>query len=293
METKKIAVIILNYNNSKDTINLTNQLLKQEKVHLEVTIVDNCSTDNSLSNLLSRINSNKVNVIKSDFNGGYAYGNNFALKSYLKANIDYVAILNPDISINNRNLFYNLKERFNSLHKPGFIAPASIDSSGNINSYCAKKCPKFFHEILSSFLFFSKLAASINSYNLKKRDEDEIPVDILSGSFLFTEFSFFNDINFFDEGTFLFCEERILYKKTNQKSRFNYLIKDINIKHYESSTIGKIYSNIDQVKIFHKSLLYYYKNYASFGSIKCFIIKPFLWLLVLQLKILNLFKRLT
>ena len=70
----------------------------------------------------------------------------------------------------------------------------------------------------------SKLVAKKNSYNLQNATK-ELPVEILSGSFLFTKYKFFYNIGFFDEGTFLFCEERILYEKTLRANKKNYLIR--------------------------------------------------------------------
>lgn len=288
-DNKKITVIILNFNNAKDTLLLVNDLIMQINVDLNIIVVDNCSTDNSYQIIKDSVNHDKVKLIKSDLNGGYAYGNNYALKSIDQDNNDYLAILNPDIQITDRSLFFNLVKRYELLKNVGFISPASINEKGIINQYCAKKLPTYLDEILSSFLIFSKLIAKKNSYNYQNVDKN-LSVEVLSGSFLFTKFDFFCDIGFFDEGTFLFCEERILYNKTSKKNKKNYLICDLNIKHFASTTIGSIYTNIDQIKIFHNSLLYYIENYLFLGTVKALFLKPFLKFMIFQMKIVEILK---
>ena len=286
---KTINVIILNFNNSKDTLMLVNDLILQKKVDLNIIIVDNCSTDNSYQTLRESIKHDKIKLIKSDTNGGYASGNNYGLRSLDQDNNNYLAILNPDIQITDQLLFYNLVQRYESLDDVGLISPASINEKSVINQYCAKKLPTYFDEILSSFLIFSKIIAKKNSYNFKNAPKN-LSVEILSGSFLFTKFDFFYDLGFFDEGTFLFCEERILYEKISKANKKNYLICDLNIKHFASTTIGAIYTNIDQIKIFHNSLLYYIENYLFLGRAKALFLKPFLNFMIFQMKIIKILK---
>ncbi len=286
---QKVHVIVLNFNNSQDTLVLVNDLLMQKHVDMNIVVVDNCSTDNSYSILKQAIKQERVELIRSDTNEGYACGNNYGLRFLDSKDTNYLAILNPDIKITDELLFYNLAERYELIADVGFIAPASINNEGVVNQYCAKKSPTYFQEILSSFLIFSKLVAKKNSYNLKNATK-ELPVEILSGSFLFTKYKFFYNIGFFDEGTFLFCEERILYEKTLRANKKNYLIRDLNIKHFASTTIGAIYTNIEQIKIFHNSLLYYIENYLYLGRAKALLLKPFLIFTVFQMKILAILK---
>ena len=287
---QKLDVAILNYNNASDTVNLSNDLLEQIGVSLRITIVDNCSTDESYRVLTETLIHEKVTIIKSSFNGGYAYGNNFGLKHIDDEANKYVAIVNPDAKIADNFLFSKLIDRFENLRTPGFIAPASIDSDGEINSYCAKRVPSYLHEIISCFIVFSKFIARINSYNLNDSVERDMHVEMLSGSFLLTKFDFFREIGFFDEGTFLFCEERILSKRTSIAGAKNYLICDINFKHFASTTIGSLYSTVGQVKLLHESLLFYIKNYLPNGELKAAVIWPLLKFKIFQLNFLQFFK---
>ena len=74
-------------------------MIKNYKSINHIIIVDNNSTDGSYEKL-SKINNNKISVIKTNKNKGYAYGNNFGI-NYLNNNkeVDYIIISNPDIIV--------------------------------------------------------------------------------------------------------------------------------------------------------------------------------------------------
>ncbi len=87
-DNMNIVALILNYNSGQDTINYVNNLFEQKGINLSVLIVDNCSTDNSFNLLRKYFSDNsRVDIIKSLYNGGYAYGNNYGL-NYLNNKIN-------------------------------------------------------------------------------------------------------------------------------------------------------------------------------------------------------------
>ena len=95
METQKIktAVVVLNWNGKswleKFLLNLVNN--SQEA---KVFVVDNASTDDSVSFLKEQFPS--VKVIVNNTNGGYAKGYNDAL---MKINAEYFVLINSDIEV--------------------------------------------------------------------------------------------------------------------------------------------------------------------------------------------------
>jgi len=289
---KSVKVILLNYNNPYPTIKLVESLLKQEQVDLSIIVVDNCSPDNSYVILSNELNQyEKVQVLKSLNNGGYASGNNFGLHNLDNINDkDYVAILNNDLIIEDKLLFSKLIDEHYNTQNIGFIAPAQKDSLGDIYSHSAWRKPSFFQDLMMSFWIYRKFIVA-NTYNLNT-DTKKIPVEILPGSFLLTTYKHFKDIEFFDEGTFLFLEERILYDKTVRKNKQNYLLKDVFYLHEGSSTIDQELSNVSKYKILYDSLLYYTKKYRSYGYMKSLILWPFLKYSLLELQIINKLKKL-
>ena len=291
-KTHELGIVILNYNNHIDTINLVRSLCLQsifESMH--IVVVDNKSTDNSFPKLkeLENINSN-IHVIQSKLNLGYANGNNIGLNFLEDFNISYVAVINNDVIINDRLLLSKLISEFSLLKNVGFIAPVEIDSNGIIKQNCARKNPSFFQEILNTFLLYVYLFPKLSSYNINEK-QSTIEVDILSGAFLFTNFKFFKSIGFFDPGTFLFLEERIISKKLSKLNLKQYILPKLNYKHKTSESINKEFSNIKQQQFFNRSLIYYLKNYSKYGLIKSVVIRIFLIFKVFQFKIYNSLKK--
>ena len=58
-------------------------------------------------------------------------------------------------------------------------------------------------------------------YDLDKTNDECMKVDCVSGSLFLCNYSKFESINFFDEGTFLYCEENILYRKVQSKKNLS------------------------------------------------------------------------
>jgi GT2 family glycosyltransferase len=101
MNSVNICFLILNYNSYKDTISFVQHILNQEKIIqlLPIMIVDNCSSDHSFEILLQEFHDNQnIEVIQTQKNGGYGYGNNWGIK-YLQQtyNPEFIIISNPDI----------------------------------------------------------------------------------------------------------------------------------------------------------------------------------------------------
>ena len=287
-----LGIVILNYNNYTDTINLVESLCLQsifESMH--IVVVDNKSTDNSFPKLkeLENINPN-IHVIQSKSNLGYANGNNIGLNFLEDFNISYVAVINNDVIINDRLLLSKLISEFSLLKNVGFIAPVEIDSNGIIKQNCARKNPSFFQEILNTFLLYVYLFPKKSSYKINGK-QSKVQVEILSGAFLFTSFKIFKNIGFFDPGTFLFLEERIISKKLSKLNLKQYIIPKLNYKHKTSESINKEFSNIKQQQFFNSSLIYYLKNYSEYGLIKSVVIRIFLIFKVFQFKIYNSLKK--
>lgn len=286
-----IGIVVLNYNNAEDTINLVQSLCDQENSSsLEIVVVDNKSTVGSFESLKSLEKLNlRVNVLQTGANLGYAKGNNVGLRFLEKFRPKYVAVLNNDVIINDKLLFDRLSKVHQDIDDAGFIAPIQIDANGSIRQNCARRIPTFRKEVLSSFLPYVYIFKSILSYNLQ-RSEGFREVDILSGAFIFGEFDFFKSIGYFDPGTFLFLEERILCCKVREAGLKQFILPEIYYEHRVSVSINKKYSSIEQIKIYNESLLYYIRNYERYGRLKATLIIPVLRFKLFQFRILKILK---
>lgn len=121
-----VYIIVLNWNNSEDTISCISTLLKQNYIYFRIVLVDNDSTDDSLIKILAflkkscqnylhlsesesyldeEIHTNKITVISATSNKGYAGGNNIGIKYALQSNdCKYIWVLNNDTEVESNSL---------------------------------------------------------------------------------------------------------------------------------------------------------------------------------------------
>jgi GT2 family glycosyltransferase len=98
----KVEIIILNWNGLLNTIECINSLKKSDYPNFQITVVDNGSKDNSYKHI--RSNYPDVNIIKNDYNQGFADGNNIGIKYAIAQGADYVLLLNNDTVVANNTL---------------------------------------------------------------------------------------------------------------------------------------------------------------------------------------------
>lgn len=92
----KVFVIVLSWN-SKEYISKCLDSLQKLTGMPEIVVVDNASTDNSVSFI--KKNYPKLKLIKNSKNLGYAEGNNVGIRYALDHSADFVWIINPDVSV--------------------------------------------------------------------------------------------------------------------------------------------------------------------------------------------------
>lgn len=94
MKSKSIAIILLNWNNSDFTIECIKSLKKTTYLNKKIIVVDNASSDDSLTKISS--NFPEIDVIVNSKNLGFTGGNNVGIKRALQENFDFIMLLNND-----------------------------------------------------------------------------------------------------------------------------------------------------------------------------------------------------
>ncbi|MFM9987836.1 glycosyltransferase family 2 protein, partial [Flavobacterium sp.] len=89
---KKVFVIIVTYNGSKWIEKCINSLL-HSTYPIDIVVIDNCSTDNSVE-LLKQFP--QIHLIQSKENLGFGKANNIGIDYALQSEADYVFLLNQD-----------------------------------------------------------------------------------------------------------------------------------------------------------------------------------------------------
>jgi len=96
-----VAVVILNWNNYKETAECLRSLENVSYENMTVVVVDNGSDDESPDQIDEEFD---VKLIRREVNGGFSAGNNTGIKWALSRKIDYVFLLNNDTVLDSNTI---------------------------------------------------------------------------------------------------------------------------------------------------------------------------------------------
>lgn len=255
------VLIVVNYNDAKTTIRFIQEIQQNSGVQ-KIVVVDNCSTDGAYEEI-KEYSSEKIDVIKSEKNGGYAYGNNFGIRYAINCyNPRICFVSNPDVSFDNDTII-DLQKCLNENKQIGILAP--IVNQG----YNVWNLPTFIGVIESLFLVWFNLHKLIIKKHIMKSQDNVVKVGVVEGSFFAISVTAFNLINGFDERTFLYYEENIIAKRIYKANLEIAVLKNSKYDHFHSVSISKQYkSKVQAFKLFYPSILLYLKEYLHVGKVK-------------------------
>lgn len=259
MSKKEVCIIILNYKSYDLTINMIKQLNTLLDISFDVVVIDNASPNESPKVLEEY--STKLNYvfIQNSENLGYARGNNIGLKYAYTHGYEYSWIINNDLIIKDLNVLNKLVLSIKNDYKIGAVGPKILDLEGI-------ECAPY---VRRESLF--DMTLGIKKYSRLRKANIDIEQDVyrVHGCCMLVKNSVMNEINYFDENTFLYEEENILAERLiNNGYRMHYNPNTF-IIHMESSTTGK-YKGLKsrfKRKCVSNSKNYYLKEYRHYNWI--------------------------
>lgn len=269
------SLVILNYNDAESTRRLVSKIENYNTIN-HIIVVDNHSSDGSFTELKETFElSDKVIVIKTDQNGGYAYGNNFGCNYAIqKLGAEYLTVANPDVffeeaSLQNMLTFYQL----NRDRKLGIIS-CMMNCVTDKNLPTAWKLPRYGNCIMECLLILKRLVGDKTRYTDWEDKEEAKRVDVVAGSFFMISREAYEEVKGFDEKTFLYYEENILASKLKRNGYVNYIIKRDEYVHMHSVSIDKTYTSLKtKLDIANRSRLLYLKEYLDCNAVQLLIAK--------------------
>ena len=289
MNSVNICFLILNYNSHKDTISFVRHISSQEKLLplLPILIVDNFSPDHSFEILQQEFQDyQNIEVIQTQKNGGYGYGNNWGIKHLQKSsNPEFIIISNPDITAN----VTLIPEMLKAFQVDKKIASVSVQMVNNHNELqlSAWTLPRLLDDIILSVGLLKAILK--NPVEYPKTIEPRF-VDVLQGAFFMIKSKVMDEIGGYDENLFLYGEERILGFKLKEIGYKQYFIPQLSFIHHVGKTINKKFPDkLSKFRILQKSRRHYQKYYLKQNWITLFIFDIFTLIGIIEKWILDLF----
>ena len=288
MIKESICFVILNYNCAEETQHLVDTLNRWDGTALDyrIVVVDNCSTDNSFKVLSSLYRTNQfVDVIQSEKNGGYSYGNNYGSR-YAKEryNPNYIAIANPDVQIE-ENTVAELLKTFHTDDSIAMVAPVMKSINGDY-AIASQSLPKYYDDFRACWTEKNPPSVNKDSFQTLPNHQYMILIEMLPGSFFVVRTDYFFRAGLFDENVFLFCEERIIGARMKELGYKLILRIDLFFVHAHSVSIKKAMDTVKTWKILWRSRIYYQIRYNKISKTETALLKMCSWLFIRRLAIL-------
>lgn len=314
------AVIILNYNNYKDTINCIESVERYNTSSIKYIVVDNGSTapgcvdalqhyfvgrfeDNYLVTNDSRFVSTLpyVTLFINEKNEGYARGNNIGLKmAYNDSTIDNVMVLNNDILFV-EDIIPELERTLNTIPDAAIVSPLLYKKNMvDIDYTCARRKSTLYEEVLYNMFHwivpkYVEKKLSRRYILLNSSDDNLFSIDLPSGSCMLSTKELFQRIDSFDPNTFLYWEEQILCDKIERINKKNYIRKDLKCIHLGGASTSMSVKSMFTIKCGNDSSIYYWKNYAHASRMEMLFLRISMYfnnmLTILRLYLLRLIRR--
>lgn len=311
------GIIILNYNNYSDTINCIKSVYEHCSIqNLLLAVVDNGSQNDSVTQISSflhyqsytykilesdqdiNIQESNVFIIQTNENLGYARGNNVGIRFFLNQKTENILILNNDILFIS-DIITPLVHCLDTQPGIGLISPLLMKDKKNIDYNCCRISPTNKNFICESmqFLKLPGIKKVVDQKYLLKTNPDLINqklvnCDIVSGACILAKASTWEKLNGFDDNTFLYYEENILFKKLKKLGLKSAILPNQKVIHLGGQST-KTMINISLFIAELKSLTYYLRKYQEISSFQIALIRCLRFFHIFILRLNNYRKLIT
>jgi Predicted glycosyltransferases len=252
---ENIAIIILNWNNKVLTEICINSVKSQIYKDYKIFVVDNNSSDGSISYLKRKFND--IEVIQNKSNLGYAAGNNVGIIKAIESKYQYIFILNNDIELLPSSLKL-LVDLLNSNRNIGVVAPIALIYNND----------KRYAKVDLLYGAYNFLLGKLISYKIDKSKPTE--VKLAEGCALMFKSEVFKKSGLFDEKYYMYWEEYDLLTRVSNCGYSIFVHPLARIYHREGSSSG--FSKFPKNYYMLRNQLLFHKKYSPSTIYVCFLI---------------------
>lgn len=263
MDTLRVGIVILNYNDYLSTLQLLNTISMYKSID-HIVVVDNCSTNDSYAQLKSAQNQ-YWDLIQTSKNNGYANGNNVGIRYLIdKYDVDIIGIANPDVCFDEK-LVEVIKADFEKYEEYAILTGLQTGMRGDIHQHAFWKEMTIGRLFLSNFRILNKINDKIQNFVKKSimQHADVFPVSTVEGCLFFIRAIDMEKIGGFDEGTFLYMEEDILTQRIKKTGKQIGIDPNIPFIHAHSTSVNQAFSYFKKIKISFESKKYFLNQYLT------------------------------
>ena len=283
----KIAIIILNYNSSTDCRKCIGYLKAQQSVETEIIVVDNCSRNDEREAVELLCKELGCTFIANNENRGYNAGNNVGLRYAAEKGYEYALIANPDMEFPQTDYLATLVAQMQTDDNIVVCGSDIIGADGIHQSPMGKD-----GNWRVSFGWikdvFGKRKKS-DAYDFIDNYKESHYCHKVSGCCFMIRTSFLNEINFFDEKVFLYCEEAILSRQVEMTGKRMYYLATAQAVHrHVKNEKG---DPVKRFKTWGKSRCYFIDKYSGYPWYGKFLAKVSMKMYVLTFTLYNKIKK--
>ena len=248
----KLSVVIVSYNVRHYLDECLESVQKAlEGIEAEVFVVDNASTDDTMSVLPQKYT--WVRFIASEENLGFSRGNNIAIR---QATGEYVLLLNPDTNVAEHTLREAV--RFMDEHpQAGGAGVMMLNGDGT-------RAPESRRAIPTPWVSALKMLGFTKRYYMSHLPWDEpCRIEVISGAFCLLRHTALDKVGLLDEDFFMYGEDIDLSYRLLKGGYENWYLP-LPITHYKGKSTRK--TDYRYVHVFYQAMLIFFrKHYSHLG----------------------------
>lgn len=212
---KPVTAVIVNYNSGPLLASCVHAVLQQVR---QVVVVDNASSDMSLTELENKLSSEKLHIVRLHDNVGFAAGCNAGFKLSTQS---LILFLNPDCILQ-ENSMQRMVQVIESDTHIGMVGGFLVNPDGSEQGGGRRAIPTPWRAFVRAFglyrleKFWPYLFLDFHLNN-KPLPHGPIEVEAISGALMLVKREAIDDVGLWDENYFLHCEDLDLCMRFKQK----------------------------------------------------------------------------
>ena len=225
-----VSLVIVNYNAGPLLTDCVNTSSAQVE---EVILVDNASTDDSLSFLLSHVqDESKLKIIRENKNLGFAAACNIGIDI---AREQYLLFLNPDCVLESETVA-RLVEVLKSQSRVGMVGGLLLNPDGTEQGGGRRAVPTPWRSFVRAFglnRFSTRWPKLFFDFHQHKQPIPDKPIEVeaISGACMLVSRDAIEDVGKMDDGYFLHCEDLDWCMRFRQKGWKIIFVPDAKVIH--------------------------------------------------------------